>query len=92
VSLTVRAGFDPDRLKAHLEALLAAQGDDIFRLKGILAIAGDNRRHVLQAVHRILDLRPAGPWGAEPLQSRLVFIGRNLDRAALEAGLAACLK
>jgi G3E family GTPase len=91
VSITMRAGFDAERLKAHLDALLAARGDDIFRLKGILAISGDKRRYVLQAVHRILDLRPADPWGAEQPQSRLVFIGRGLDRAALEAGLTNCL-
>jgi G3E family GTPase len=91
VSLTMRAGFNYDRLKTHLEALLAARGDDIFRLKGILAIAGESRRHVLQAVHRIMDLSVGDPWGTTPPQSRLVFIGRNLDRAALESGLAACL-
>jgi G3E family GTPase len=91
VSIVMRAGFDLNRLKTHLDALLSAGGDAIFRLKGILAIAGDHRRYVLQAVHRIFDLRPAEPWGPEPPQSRLVFIGRRLDRAALEAGLTMCL-
>jgi G3E family GTPase len=83
--------FDEARLAAHLKALLAQRGDDIFRLKGILAIAGDPRRWVLQGVHRLMELKPVDPWGAEQPTSKLVFIGRDLDRAALEAGLAGCL-
>ena len=45
----------------------------------------------LQAVHRIMELRRADSWGADRRESRLVFIGRNLDRDALERGLRGCL-
>lgn len=91
VSLTFDAPFDAGRLDAWLDALVAERGDDIFRLKGILAIAGDDRRHVLQGVHRILDRRPAGGWGMALPSSKLVFIGRGLSAPALQAGLDACL-
>jgi hypothetical protein len=36
-------------------------------------------------------LKPVDPWGAETPASKLVFIGRGLERASLEAGLADCL-
>ncbi|HSD41688.1 MAG TPA: GTP-binding protein [Burkholderiales bacterium] len=85
------ARFDRVRLAGFLERLLDQRGDDIFRVKGIVALAGDHRRCVLQAVHRIMELRPANPWGAEAPSSKIVFIGRNLDRAAIEAGLKNCL-
>ncbi len=91
VALIFDAPFDRSRLSAHLEALVAVQGDDIYRLKGILAIAGDDRRHVLQGVHRILDLRPADGWGGGPPTSKLVFIGRHLDARRLREGLLCCL-
>ncbi|QBE66997.1 GTP-binding protein [Pseudoduganella lutea] len=92
VSLTFAAPFDRRLLDAWLAQLLQAQGDDLFRLKGILAIAGDGRRHVLQAVHRVLDLRPADTWPAGGSRvSKLVFIGRNLDRDTLKSGLDWCL-
>jgi G3E family GTPase len=85
------ARFSQVRLAGFLKRLLDAHGDDLFRVKGIVAVSGDHRRCVLQAVHRIMELRPANPWGVEAPSSRIVFIGRNLDRAAIAAGLEACL-
>ena len=91
VSLVFEQPFDHARLDAWLHALVAERGDDIFRLKGIVAIADDSRRHVLQGVHRILELRPAEGGGRESPKSKLVFIGRRLERAALQAALGECL-
>jgi G3E family GTPase len=85
------ARYDRMRLALFLERLLDTRGDDLFRVKGIVALAGDHRRCVLQAVHRIMELRPANPWGTERPTSKIVFIGRNLDRAPIEAGLRDCL-
>ncbi|MEC5160700.1 MULTISPECIES: CobW family GTP-binding protein [unclassified Janthinobacterium] len=93
VSFTFGAPFNKQGLDAYLAQLLAERGDDLFRLKGILSIAGEGRRYVLQAVHRVLELRAADAWdGAAARSSKLVFIGRNLDRAGLDAGLRACIE
>ena len=90
-SFVFQKPFDRERLEDWLKKLLAARGDDIFRLKGILALQGDARRHVLQCVHRLMELRAADAWGDEKRSSKLVFIGRDLDRATLEEGLrSAC--
>jgi G3E family GTPase len=91
VAMLFEQVFERARLNAYLEGLVAAHGNDIFRLKGIVAIAGDDRRHVLQGVHRILDLRPADGWGAAPRTSKIVFIGRHLGALALREGLQECL-
>jgi G3E family GTPase len=90
-SFTFDQPFNLTRLRGFLEEHLGEQGETAFRTKGILWIAGDDRFHVLQAVHELIDLRPDHAWGDEKRENRLVFIGRGLDRGDLEAGLRACL-
>jgi G3E family GTPase len=90
-SLVFDTPFDRTAFDAWLASFLAARGDDVFRLKGIVAFAGDDRRHVVQGVHRIREVRAAEPWGDAAPSSKLVFIGRGLERAALRAELAGCL-
>ncbi|HEY8967111.1 MAG TPA: GTP-binding protein, partial [Candidatus Methylacidiphilales bacterium] len=70
--------------------LLRTKGADLYRFKGIVALAGQDREFVFQGVHMLLDGRPGKPWGEKPRRSRLVFIGKNLDRAALNEGVKAC--
>ena len=90
VGLEMPGDLDPERLNRWLSELLREQGQDIFRMKGFLSLAGEAERFVFQGVHMLFDGRPHGPWGDSPRGNQLVFIGRNLDRAALEAGLEAC--
>ena len=40
----------------------------------------------------LMDGDDGKPWGRDEVRdSKLVFIGRDLDRAALKAGFAACV-
>jgi G3E family GTPase len=91
VSLVFDEPFDTPSLEAYFKQLLAVHGDDIFRMKGIVSVANDDRRHVLQGVHRLLDFRPADGWDGTARTSKFVFIGRNLERDRLYNGLAGCL-
>src|SRR5579872_541289 len=91
VSLTLEQPVDGNKVSRWLSDLLAVQGPDILRAKGILSVAGEDRRLVFQAVHMILEGDLQREWrSGEPRQSRMVFIGRNLDAAALKAGFEAC--
>lgn len=79
------------KFTAWLDRLLAEKGQDILRAKGIIDVAGEDRRLVFQAVHMILEGDLQRPWGdKERRWSRAVFIGRDLDEAALKAGFEAC--
>jgi len=92
IGFDVAGELDPDRLGAWMDRLVAEWAVDIFRMKGILAIAGEERRHVFQGVHMLVDVQPAAAWAAgEERRSRLVLIGRNLDRQQLEASFVECL-
>ncbi len=90
VSLSTDAQFDAERLEVWLQELLSRRGAEILRIKGVLAIDGENQKLVIQAVNMMLEGDYAGPWGSDPRQSRLVFIGRNLDAEALNHGLLNC--
>jgi G3E family GTPase len=71
-----------------------ARREDIFRIKGLLSVEGSASKWVLQAVHELYDVTEGPAWGAAEAEgkrhSKLVFIGRHLDRAALLRGLEGC--
>ncbi|WP_414526730.1 CobW family GTP-binding protein [Nodularia chucula] len=91
VALVEPGELDGQKLNAWLGNLLQTQGPDIFRMKGILNIAGEENRFVFQGVHMILDGRPDRPWKANEIRkNELVFIGRNLDEAKLKQDFLAC--
>ena len=90
VSLHARE-LELDAFNAWVAQLLQRRGDDILRLKGILAMRGHPRKFVCHGVHMVFEGAAGGEWAAgQPRASRLVLIGRNLVRRELQAGLARC--
>jgi G3E family GTPase len=91
VSLRLDRPLDGGKATRWLNDLLQAKGQDILRAKGILDVKGEERRLVFQAVHMTLEGELQRPWrDGETRESRLVFIGRDLDAASLRAGFEAC--
>jgi G3E family GTPase len=92
VAIVESGEVDGDKLNAWLSNLLQTQGTDIFRMKGILTIVGEEFRFVFQGVHMLFDGTADRPWRpGEIRKNELVFIGRNLDEAALKSSFRACL-
>ena len=66
----------------------------IFRMKGIISIAGDDRKYILQAVNDLFECEPLeheaeGRWAAhEDRTTKIVVIGRYLDRLDLFDGFS----
>jgi G3E family GTPase len=84
--------LNADKLNDWLSYLLQSRGQDILRMKGVLNIKDEPRRYVFHGVHMVYDGQLERPWpAAAARRSRLVFIGRNLDRNELEAGLESCI-
>jgi G3E family GTPase len=91
MSFEAKRPIDPEKFNAWIGALLAEKGQDLLRTKGVLSYAGDDRRFAFQAVHMIADGDFIGPWKPDQERtSRLVFIGRNLNRPQLRRGFEAC--
>lgn len=91
VGLNARGDLDPGLFENWITDLLRSKGVDIFRMKGIVSLAGEANRFVFQGVHMLFDGEPDRPWGDEERQNQLVFIGRDLDRSSLEQGFQECL-
>ena len=91
MSFTVSKPIDPQKFNAWIGTVLNTKGADLLRTKGILDYAGEDRRFAFQAVHMIADGDFIGPWKeGEARQSRIVFIGRDLNRPLLRRGFESC--
>jgi G3E family GTPase len=91
VSLRVERPLERTRFLSWLQQLVVEQGQDLLRAKGIVDLAGSERRFVFQGVHMTMDTDFDRPWRAgEHRDSRLVFIGRNLDRRELRESIRHC--
>ena len=83
--------LDGKRLNEWVSGLLRTKGNDIYRMKGVLSVKGAAKRLVFQGIHMLFDAKFDREWGAGERTNTLVFIGKNLDRAALIEGFRACL-
>jgi G3E family GTPase len=84
--------LDPDKFFPWVQDLVAKEGPNILRCKGILSFKDDPKRFVFQGVHMILDGDHQRAWGeGEQRESRIVFIGRNLPQEAIRNGFESCV-
>ena len=92
VSLKVDKPLNPDKFFPWIQDLVAKDGPNILRCKGILSFKDDPERFVFQGVHMILDGDHQRPWRAdENRNSRIVFIGRNLPEDRIRQGFESCI-
>ncbi|MEM5470135.1 GTP-binding protein [Hoeflea sp. AS60] len=91
-SVSLRAGpVNPKKFFPWIEKITQLEGPNILRLKGIIAFEGDADRYVIQGVHMIVEGDHQRAWKeGEKRESRIVFIGRELDREKLERTFLAC--
>ena len=84
--------IDMNRFMAWITPLLQEHGDAMFRSKGVFNAHGFNQRVVFQSVRMLTTMSRFTDWeaGSERV-TEYVVIGRDLDRAALQAGLSGCV-
>ena len=93
-SLSLRSDrpLNPDKFFPWIQDLVATEGKDILRCKGILSFKDDPERFVFQGVHMILDGDHQRAWkDGEKRESRAVFIGRNLPEEKIRKGFESCI-
>jgi len=95
LSITQPGDVNLQDLQNWMGDLLTEKGADMFRMKGVISVAHASQRYVYQGVHMLFQgmFDDDHVWGTDEIrESKLVFIGKNLDKAALTDGFKACLE
>jgi G3E family GTPase len=67
------------------------ESQEVYRVKGLLCVHGSESKFILQAVHELYDIFEGKKWGdTEKKQSKLVFIGKNLNEENIRNALKCC--
>jgi G3E family GTPase len=92
LSFEVAEPLDENKFNAWIGELLQTKGADLLRTKGVLNFKGQEDRFAFQAVHMIADGDYIGPWPeGSARKSKIVFIGRDLNRPRLRRGFEGCV-
>lgn len=84
---------DVHLFQAFLDDLLREHSVDLYRYKGILAVAqrGHVVRYVLQGVHDMTEITFSGEWPQNlPIKTQVVLIGHRLDHDSWERRFKQC--
>merc|ERR1712232_399662 len=92
VGIDVPGEVIQQKLNDWISWLLREKGVDLFRSKGVLAVKGMKQKFVFQAIHMLFANSNEGEWKPdEERRCKVVFIGKNLDRAELTDGFMKCM-
>lgn len=84
--------FHGVRFGQFMNAIVKSHGQAPLRYKGVLHMAGHDRKVIFQGVHQLMSHDAGAAWAEdEARQSRLVFIGLDLPRALMTRNLQQCL-
>ena len=90
ISFEIEGTLDPDRVIAWFRWLHFTYGPNLVRTKGILSMDDSNQQVIFQGVYTRFDCTHAQPWGNKPRKSRIVLIGKELNREEIENELLKC--
>lgn len=84
--------FDSLKLDEFLGGVIQVYGPQLLRYKGVLWMAGGERKVVFQGVHQMMGTDLGARWQEnEQRCSKMVFIGKNLPKDTFIGGLEQCL-
>jgi len=83
--------MDQKKLNSFLGQFLQTKGNDIYRMKGILALQGMEEKFIFQGVHMLFDATPSEKWGEdEEKLNKFIFIGKDINKEELQKQFLAC--
>ena len=80
--------LDQMKIGVWLDAFLQFNQDTIYRVKGILNLAGVDNKIILQSVHTQIQATVGKAWGKdETRESKIVVIGKSLNQEVISKNL-----
>jgi len=80
------------RFAQFMNAIVKGYGPALLRYKGVLNMAGEDRKVIFQGVHQLMSHHAGASWApGDARQSRLVFIGLDLPQELMMRSLQQCL-
>lgn len=84
-TLTFPDPLDLDRLSVEMDQIVNLYRDQVYRVKGFIAVPNYPNRVILQSARSNFVITDGKPWDSkEDRVGKLVFIGRGLKREAFE--------
>ena len=90
LAFTFEKAFDFQKLSNWLHFYLMMNAENSYRVKGILDCEGHDKKIVLQSVGTEYVMGKGSLWETQNRISKLVFIGKKLDKILLREGLKSC--
>jgi len=82
---TIKGQLDEQKFVYWIQGILQYNSANVFRIKGILSIAGKSHKLILQSVRQYFIVEDGEEWASDEERfTKLVFIGKKLDRNAIE--------
>lgn len=90
-SIELAEELDAGRFDGWLGGLIMLKAPDLFRIKAIVALAGEPRRQVVHGVQSYVESAAGREWEPDEARtSRIVIIGRDLESDRWREDLARC--
>lgn len=84
--------FNDKELQMRLFGYLVFEAKGLYRIKGIINAKDVNHKLILQSVGQSLNISGGKAWQTDEIrESKIVFIGKDLDKAFFEELLRGCL-
>jgi G3E family GTPase len=83
----IPTGFDFDRFAFWIRNYITFNKDNIYRIKGIVCFDKMEERFIFHSIRADYMFEKGKPWDDEMRFSKLIFIGKNIDRDVLEEHL-----
>ncbi len=88
IGIQINGNFDMKKFSFWMDYFLYINQNSIYRVKGILSFEGLSRKMIFQAVKCAYVIEEGNFWQSDEERiSKLIFIGKNLDKQAINDGL-----